>query len=144
MRKLLTYSRYAIPSIAVSPFISWSLKWRLFLLPRVLVTETRFRLIFGFINRLRMVITINYNTVTNFHSKSTTRQSSQSIPTYLHYPFPGNGSQHRNYHSLTLQILQMNLLFTKAFFTTLSPKTQLTTAHTESSLTTNLSRLSPI
>jgi hypothetical protein len=33
---------------------------------RVLVTETGFGLVIGFINRLQVVITINYNTVTNF------------------------------------------------------------------------------
>jgi hypothetical protein len=86
-------------------------------LSRILVTETEFCLVFGFINRLQHVTTNNYNSVTNSHSTSTPRQSSQSIPTYLHYPFPGNGSQNRNYHRLTLQILHMNLLFTEAFFT---------------------------
>jgi hypothetical protein len=61
-----------------------------------------------------MVITINYNTVPDFHSTSTPRQSSESIPTCLHYPFPDNGSQPRNYHRLTLQISlhQVSLLIT--------------------------------
>jgi hypothetical protein len=74
------------------------------MLSRVLVTETGFGLVFGVINRLQLVTTNNYNTVTNFHSTSNPRQSSESILTYLHYPFPGNGSQHRNYYILTLQI----------------------------------------
>jgi hypothetical protein len=74
------------------------------ILSHVLVTETGFGLVNGFINCLRMVITIKYNIVTNFHSTCTPRQSSESFPTCLHYPFPGNGSQHRNYHRLTLQI----------------------------------------
>jgi hypothetical protein len=82
------------------------------------VTETGFALVIGFINRLQLVTTNNYITVTNFHSTSTPRQSSESILNYLHYPFPGNGSQHRNYHRLILQILHMNLLFTEAFFAT--------------------------
>jgi hypothetical protein len=88
------------------------------ILSRVLVTETGFGLVVGCINRLRMVITINYNTVTNFHSTSTPRHFSESVPTYLHHSFPGNGYQHRNYRRLTLQILHINLLFTEAFFTT--------------------------
>jgi hypothetical protein len=71
------------------------------ILSRALVTEARFRLVIGLINRLQLVTTNNYNTVPDFHSTSTPRQSSESIPTCLHYPFPGNGSQHRNYHRLT-------------------------------------------
>jgi hypothetical protein len=45
---------------------------------RVLVTETGFGLVIGFINHSEVVTTINYNTVTNFHSTSTPHQSSQS------------------------------------------------------------------
>jgi hypothetical protein len=78
---------------------------------RVLVTETEFGLVIGFINCLQLVITINYNTVSNFHSTRTPRQSSQSISTCLHYPFSGNGYQHRNYDSLTLQMLHINQVF---------------------------------
>jgi hypothetical protein len=37
-------------------------------LSRVLVIKTGFGLIIGFINRLQVLTTINYNTVTNFHS----------------------------------------------------------------------------
>jgi hypothetical protein len=42
------------------------------------VTETGFGLVIGFINYSQVLTTINYNTVTNFHSTSTPRQSSQS------------------------------------------------------------------
>jgi hypothetical protein len=48
------------------------------ILSRVLVTETGFGLVIGFINRSQVVTTINYNTVTNCHSTSTPPQSSQS------------------------------------------------------------------
>jgi hypothetical protein len=75
------------------------------------VTETGSGLVIGFINRLQVVITINYNTVTNFHSTGNPRHSSQSISTCLHFPFPGNGSQQRNYHSHTLQMLHINQVF---------------------------------
>jgi hypothetical protein len=75
-----------------------------YILSRVLVTETGFELAIGFINYLRVVTVINYNTVINFHSKNTRRKSSESIPTCLHYPFPGKGSQHKYYHRLALQI----------------------------------------
>jgi hypothetical protein len=71
---------------------------------KVLVTETWFGLVAGCINRLQLVTTNNYNTVPDFHSINTPRQSSESIPTCLHSPFPGNGSRHRNYHRLTFQI----------------------------------------
>jgi hypothetical protein len=81
------------------------------------VTATGFGLVIGFINGLQLVTTNTYSTIPDFHSTSTPHQSSESIPTYLHYPFPGNGS-HRNYHRLTLQLLHMNLFFTEAFFTT--------------------------
>jgi hypothetical protein len=37
-----------------------------------------FGLVIGFINHSKIVTTINYNTVTNFHSTSTPRHSSQS------------------------------------------------------------------
>jgi hypothetical protein len=52
---------------------------------RVLVTEMGFGLVIGFINRLQLVTTStnNYNTVTDFHSTSTPRQSSESISTCL-------------------------------------------------------------
>jgi hypothetical protein len=81
------------------------------ILSSVLVTEKGFGLVIGFINHSQVVTTINYNTVTNFHFTSTPRQSSQSISTCLHYPFPGNGSQHRNYHTLNLQMLHINQSF---------------------------------
>jgi hypothetical protein len=78
------------------------------ILSRVLVTEKGFGLVIGFINRLQVVTTVIYNTVTNFHSTSTPHQSSQSIYTCLRCPFPGNESQHRNCHTLNLQILHIN------------------------------------
>jgi hypothetical protein len=37
------------------------------ILSRVIVTETGFGLVIGFINRSQVVTKINYNTVTNFH-----------------------------------------------------------------------------
>jgi hypothetical protein len=37
-------------------------------LSRVLVTKTRFRLVIGFINRLQLVTTNNYNTVPDLHN----------------------------------------------------------------------------
>jgi hypothetical protein len=71
------------------------------ILSRVLVTETGFGLVIGFINRLQVATIFSSDTVPDLHT-ITPLQSSQSISTCLHYPFPGNGSQHRNYHSLTL------------------------------------------
>jgi hypothetical protein len=71
----------------------------------VLVTEMGFRLVIGFINRSQVVTTINYNTVTNFHSTSTPRQSSQSdllFPSVLLVPI----------HTL-VHVLLPRLLFTR-------------------------------
>jgi hypothetical protein len=76
----------------------------------VLVTEMGFRLVIGFINRLQLVITNNYNTVPDFYSTNPPRQSSESIPTCLHYPFPGNGSQHRNDQTHTSNITHKSSL----------------------------------
>jgi hypothetical protein len=97
------------------------------ILSRVLVTE-EFGLVIGFIDHLKLVTTIVtlflIFTLQAFHPNLLSlsplvfticflatdlnieipRQSSESIPTCLHYLFPGNGSQHRNYHRLTLQI----------------------------------------
>jgi hypothetical protein len=89
----------------------WRVWWYTPLIRRVLIRTI------GFINRLQLVTTNNYNTVPDFYSTSTPRQFSESIPTCIYYPFPGNGSQHKNYHRLTLQILHVNLLFTETFFT---------------------------
>jgi hypothetical protein len=58
-------------------------------LSRVLVTKTGFGLVIEFINRSQVVTTINYNTVTNFHSTHTPHQSSQSdllFPSVLPVP----------------------------------------------------------
>jgi hypothetical protein len=54
-------------------------------LSRVLVIETGFLLVIGSINHPQVVTTINYNTVTEFHSTSTARQSSQSdlLPSFV-------------------------------------------------------------
>jgi hypothetical protein len=60
--------------------------------PRVLVTETGFGLVIGFINHSQVVTTINYNTVTNFHSTSTPRQSSQSDLISFCAPSPNSHS----------------------------------------------------
>jgi hypothetical protein len=51
------------------------------ILSRVLVTKTGFGLVFGFINHLQVVTTINYNTVPDFH---TTNHSRLIYLVYLH------------------------------------------------------------
>jgi hypothetical protein len=43
----------------------------IYILSRVLVTETGFGLVIGFINRLQLVTTNSYYTVTNFYSTFT-------------------------------------------------------------------------
>jgi hypothetical protein len=68
-------------------------------LSRVLVTATGFGLIIRFINHSQVVTTINYDTVPNFYITKTERIR---VECYLHLPSPSNGSQHRNYHRLTL------------------------------------------
>jgi hypothetical protein len=86
-----------------------------FILSRVLVTETGFVLVIGFINRLQFVTTNNYNTVPDV---SLYKHSTPIFWVYLHFSSPSNGSQHTNCNSFKLQILHINLLFTEAFFTT--------------------------
>jgi hypothetical protein len=78
---------------------------------RVLVTETGFGLVIGFINHLQVVITITLTLFLIYTLTITPLQSSQSISTCLYYPFPGNGSQHTNYHTLNLQMLHINQAF---------------------------------
>jgi hypothetical protein len=39
-----------------------------YILSRVLVTKTRFGLVIGFINHLKIITTIYYHTVPNFHT----------------------------------------------------------------------------
>jgi hypothetical protein len=80
------------------------------IMSHVLVTKTGFGLVIEFINRLQVVITITSNTAPDLHT-FTPLQSSQSISTCLHYSFLGNGSQHRNYHTLNLQMLHINQTF---------------------------------
>jgi hypothetical protein len=66
------------------------------ILSRVLATKTGFGLVIGFINCLQVVTIINYNTVADFHS---TKHSTPIFSVYFQlssYPFPSNGSQHRN------------------------------------------------
>jgi hypothetical protein len=65
-------------SINISGIVSSISEGIVYILSRVLVTETGFELVIAFINYSHVVTTINYNTVTNFHSTSTPRQSSQS------------------------------------------------------------------
>jgi hypothetical protein len=48
---------------------------------RVLVTETGFGLVIGFINRLQVVTTNNYNTVPDLHA---TKHSTLIFSAYLH------------------------------------------------------------
>jgi hypothetical protein len=80
------------------------------ILSLALLIKTEFGLVIGFINSLQVVITIISNTVPDLHT-ITPLQSSQSISTCLHYPFPDNGSQHRIYHTLNLQMLHINQAF---------------------------------
>jgi hypothetical protein len=51
-----------------SEYTSFRQRMRNKMLSRVLVTETRFRLVIGFINRLRVVTKINYNTLPYLHN----------------------------------------------------------------------------
>jgi hypothetical protein len=61
---------------------------------RVLVTNMGFRLVIGFINRLQVVTTINYNTVPDFY---TTKHSTLISSVYLH-------RSSRIYHTGTIQV----------------------------------------
>jgi hypothetical protein len=81
--------------LGVEPHIGLTTK-----LSRVLLTETGFGLVIRFINHLQLQITITY-----LHNLQSLHYNFLSlIPTCLHYQFPGNGSQYRSYHRLTLQI----------------------------------------
>jgi hypothetical protein len=77
----------------------------------VLVTKTGFGLVIGFIDYLQLVTTNSYYTVPDLHNL----QSSRSISTYLHYPFPGNGSHstqesasHSQYHCTKSLVITIN------------------------------------
>jgi hypothetical protein len=104
------------------------------ILLRVLVTETGFGLVIGFINHLHVVTTINYNTVTNYHSRSTPRRSSQSdlfFPSVLLVPI----------RSL-VRVLLLRLLFTRNWTITV---TAFTSPHLElSSFGTELFGILPV
>jgi hypothetical protein len=63
------------------------------ILSRVLVTKTGFGLVIGFINRLQVVTTINYDTVPDFY---TTKHSTLISSVYIH--------SSRIYHAGTIQV----------------------------------------
>jgi hypothetical protein len=71
--RLCVYHAVAMHIICLSVIcdgLYWSLilGTYLFILSRVLVTETGFGLVIGFINRLQVATTITYNTVPNLHN----------------------------------------------------------------------------
>jgi hypothetical protein len=104
------------------------------ILSRVLVTETGFGLVIWFINRLQLVTTITYNTVTNFHSTSTSHQSSvcsHLSPSVYLVPICS-----------LVRVLLPRLLFTRNWTTTV---TAFTSPHLElSSLGTELFGILPV
>jgi hypothetical protein len=91
--------------------ILWRVVWYTPLKWRVLVRMIGF-LALGY--TLTLNHTQRYRLFTPFRDHRWTRTRILS----LHYSSRSNGSQHRNCHGLTFQMLHINLLFTEALFTT--------------------------